>query len=246
MGSCFLSWSKLLSGNQDGIVRCFDLRQPTQTRTGATFRSIRYNNADGVHHVQWSPRVGFSFACSTEQGSVLKWDMRTSDRPVLRITAHEKVCTAMAWHPDGIHLVSAGLDSKCHVWDMSKQDNRQKPKWTLSTPAPAGTLAWRPGQRSATAQGKRASQLAMSYDESSQKRYGINVVHIWDLARPTMPYKEIQRFDTSRAPCSGATNTSCGRPARTASLASATSRLRPRSSTARPSRQWPSPRWARC
>lgn len=191
------SW--LLSGSQDGIVRCFDVRQPTQTRTGATFRSIQAFkcHADGVHHVQWNPRDGFLFACGTEQGSVLKWDMRKPSAPILRIKAHEKTCTAMAWHPDGVHLVSAGLDSKCNIWDMAKQDKRQKPKWTLSTPAPAGTLAWRPGQWSATAQGKRASQLAMSYDESSQKRYGINVVHIWDLARPTMPYKEIQRFDTS-------------------------------------------------
>lgn len=191
------SW--LLSGSQDGIVRCFDVRQPTQTRTGATFRSIQAFkcNADGVHHVQWSPRDGFLFACATEQGFVLKWDMRKPSAPILRIKAHEKACMSMAWHPDGIHLASGGLDSKCNIWDMSKQDKRQKPKWTLSTPAPAGALAWRPGQWSATAQGKRASQLAISYDETSQKRYGINVVHIWDLARPTMPYKEIQRFDTS-------------------------------------------------
>ncbi|KAK4239285.1 hypothetical protein C8A03DRAFT_32623 [Achaetomium macrosporum] len=191
------SW--LLSGSQDGIVRCFDVRQPTQTRTGATFRSIQAFkcNADGVHHVQWNPRDGFLFACATEQGSVLKWDMRKPSAPLLRITAHKKTCTSMAWHPDGIHLVSAGLDSKCNIWDMSKQDKRQKPKWTLSTPAPAGTLAWRPGQWSATAQGKRSSQLAMSYDESGQKRYGISVVHVWDLARPTMPYKEIHRFDSS-------------------------------------------------
>jgi WD40 repeat protein len=191
------SW--LLSGSQDGIVRCFDVRQPTLTRTGATFRSIQAFkcNADGVQHVQWNPKDGFLFACGTEQGFVLKWDMRKPSAPILRIKAHEKTCTAMAWHPDGVHLVSAGVDSKCNIWDMSKQDKRQKPKWTLSTPAPAGTLAWRPGQWSATAQGKRASQLAISYDETSQKRYGINVVHIWDLARPTLPYKEVQRFDTS-------------------------------------------------
>jgi hypothetical protein len=123
--------------------------------------------------------------------------MRKPSAPILRIKAHEKTCTAMAWHPDGIHLASAGMDSRCYIWDMAKQDKRQKPKWTLSTPAPAGVLAWRPGQWSATAQGKRAAQLAMSYDESSQKRYGITVAHVWDLARPTMPYKEIARFDSS-------------------------------------------------
>ncbi|SPQ17657.1 787e5f86-6b8f-4401-a052-dd6355bc31e3 [Thermothielavioides terrestris] len=191
------SW--LLSGSQDGIVRCFDVRQPTQARAGATFRSIQAFrcHADGVRHVQWNPRDGFLFACATEQGSVMKWDMRKPNAAVLRIKAHDRTCTAMAWHPDGIHLASAGVDSKCYVWDMSRQDKRQKPKWTLSTPAPAGTLAWRPGQWSATARGKRASQLAVSYDESSQKRYGISAVHVWDFARPTMPYKEVCWFESS-------------------------------------------------
>jgi len=191
----------LLSGSQDGIVRCFDVRQRTETKTGATFRSKQAFkcHADGVRHVQWNPRDGFLFACATEQGNVIKWDMRKPNAPILRISAHEKACSAMAWHPDGVHLASAGLESRCYIWDMSKQDKRQKPKWTIATPSPAGTLAWRPGQWSATAQGKRTSQLAMSYDESGQKRSGINVVHVWDLARPTMPYKEIQRFDAS--PC---------------------------------------------
>ncbi|KAK5656943.1 hypothetical protein OQA88_3465 [Cercophora sp. LCS_1] len=190
----------LLSGSQDGIVRCFDIRTPVHTRTGATFRAVQAFkcNADGVREVQWSPKDGFYFACCTEQGVVLKWDIRRPSAPVQRINAHDKTCSAIAWHPDGDHLVSAGWDSKCHVWDVSKTaDKRQKPKWTISTPAPVAALAWRPGQWSATAQGKRASQIAVSYDESSQKRFGINAVHIWDLARPTMPYREIQRFDSS-------------------------------------------------
>ncbi|KAK0630355.1 hypothetical protein B0T17DRAFT_487466 [Bombardia bombarda] len=190
----------LLSGSQDGIVRSFDIRSPIQTRTGITFRALHAFkcNADGVRHVQWSPKDGMVFACGTEQGAVLKWDMRKATAPLLRINAHERACSSIAWHPDGEHLVSAGWDSKCQVWDMSKTaDKRQKPKWSISTPAPVAALAWRPGQWSATAQAKRASQIAVSYDESNQKRLGINSVHIWDLARPTMPYKEIQRFDSS-------------------------------------------------
>lgn len=189
------SW--LLSGSQDGLLRCFDVRTPVNTRTWPTYRALQSfkSHADGVRHVQWSPKDGFLFACGTEQGMVLKWDMRKPSSPILRINAHEKACTSIAWHQDGTHLVSAGLDSKCNIWDMSKTDKRQKPKYVISTPAPVGSLAWRPGQWSATAQGKRASQLAVSYDESGMKRFGMNSVHIWDLARPTMPYKEIQRFD---------------------------------------------------
>ncbi|KAK0731994.1 hypothetical protein B0H67DRAFT_566398 [Lasiosphaeris hirsuta] len=190
----------LLSGSQDGYVRCFDLRMPTQARTGLTFRAVQSFkcNADGVRQVKWSPKEGFVFACGTEQGVVLKWDIRKAPAPVLRINAHDKTCSAIAWHPDGDHLISAGWDSRCHIWDMSKTaDKRQKPKWSISTPAPVATVAWRPGQWSATAQGKRASQIAVSYDESSYKRHGISSVHIWDLARPTMPYRELQRSDSS-------------------------------------------------
>ena len=195
--------SILLSGSQDGIVRSFDIRQPQQSRNGSlTFRQLHFfkGNADGVRHVQWSPKDGFIFACGTEAGSILKWDIRRQSGPILRINGHENACSSIAWHPDGNHLMSAGWDAKCHVWDFTRYaDKRQKAKWTIATPAPVSAIAWRPGLWSATAQGKRVAQVAVSYDDSSQKRHGINAVHIWDLARPTMPYKEIERFDTPPA-----------------------------------------------
>ncbi|KAK3187473.1 SEA (Seh1-associated) complex subunit [Lecanicillium sp. MT-2017a] len=193
------SW--LLSGSQDGVARVFDVSSPQPTRSGVlTFRQ-RFSplkSNDSIRQVAWSPRVGHEMACCTEAGVVLKWDVRQPQRPLLRINAHEKACSNIAWHPDGIHLISAGRDSKVHVWDLGNTaDKRQKPKWTISTPAPVTAMAWRPGLWSATAQTRRVAQIAVSYDETSNKRYGASVVHIWDLARPTMPYKEIERFDTS-------------------------------------------------
>lgn len=190
----------LLSGSQDGLARLFDTRSPIATRTGLIFqpKTAPFRcNADSVRQVRWAPNDGFDFACSTDQGVVLKWDWRKNTVPLLKIKAHDKICSSIAWHPDGKHLVSAGWDGKCHVWDMSKDaDKRQKAKWSISTPAPAAVVAWRPGQWSSAAQGQRAAQVAVSYEESSQKRHGISAVHIWDIARPTMPYKEIQRFDS--------------------------------------------------
>ncbi|GKT42879.1 putative WD repeat-containing protein [Colletotrichum spaethianum] len=190
----------LLSGSQDGMVRYFDIRAPVQSRSGGLTYSPRgaYKcNADGVRQVKWSPKDGFYFACGTESGVVLKWDVRKIAQPLLKIPAHDKACTSISWHPDGNHLISGGWDSKCAVWDMSKNaDKRQKPRWLVYTPAPVAAVAWRPGLWSASAQGKRAAQVAVSYDDS-HKRYGINSVHIWDLARPSMPYKEIDRFDSS-------------------------------------------------
>ncbi|EFQ33614.1 WD domain-containing protein [Colletotrichum graminicola] len=191
----------LLSGSQDGMVRYFDIRAPVQSRSGGLTYSPRgaYKcNADGVRQVKWSPKDGFYFACGTESGVILKWDVRKVAQPLLKIPAHDKACASISWHPDGNHLISGGWDSKCAVWDMSKNaDKRQKPRWLIHTPAPVSAVAWRPGLWSASAQGKRAAQVAVSYDDGSHKRFGINSVHIWDLARPTMPYKEIDQFGFS-------------------------------------------------
>ncbi|KAI5459114.1 hypothetical protein BGZ63DRAFT_390311 [Mariannaea sp. PMI_226] len=193
------SW--LLSGSQDGMARVFDTSAPLQSRSaGITFRQrfAPLKCIDSVRQVKWSPKVGHEMACCTEGGVVLKWDVRQPSRPLLRINAHEKACASIAWHPDGTHLISGGWDTKLHVWDLgATADKRQKPKYTVSTPAPIFTIAWRPGLWSATAQSKRVAQVAVAYDDSSSRRYGTSAVHIWDLARPTMPYKEIERFDSS-------------------------------------------------
>ncbi|KAH7156713.1 hypothetical protein EDB81DRAFT_787737 [Dactylonectria macrodidyma] len=195
------SW--LLSGSQDGIARVFDTSAPLQNRSsGVTFRQrfAPLKCIDPVRQVKWSPKVGHEMACCTEGGVVLKWDARQPSRPLLRINAHEKACASISWHPDGNHLISAGWDTKLHVWDLgSTADKRQKPKYTVSAPAPIFSIAWRPGLWSATAQSKRVAQVAVSYDDGSTRRYGTSAVHIWDLARPTMPYKEIERFDSSPA-----------------------------------------------
>lgn len=193
----------LLSGGQDGTVRCFDVKAPTASRTGPTFRTFQAFrcNADGISDVKWSPKDGMMFACATDSGVVLKWDIRKHTAPLFKINAHDtqKGAKSISWHPDGDHLISAGLDSKCYVWDMSANaGKRQKPKWTINTPAPAVSVAWRPGLWSATSQGRRAAQVAVAYDEGGhQKKKGISAVHIWDLARPTMPYKEIDIFESA-------------------------------------------------
>ncbi|KAM0329426.1 hypothetical protein ACHAQA_004733 [Verticillium albo-atrum] len=192
--------SLLLSGSQDGFVRYFDIRAPVQNRAGGMTYQAKAAfkcNADGVRQVRWSPKEGVYLACGTDAGVVLKWDVRKATTPLLRLTAHEKACTSISWHPDGNHLVSGGMDQKCAVWDFSKDaDKRQKPKWTIQTPAPVSVVSWRPGLWSASAQGKRAAQIAVSYDDASLKRFGVRSAHIWDLARPTMAFKELNWFNS--------------------------------------------------
>ncbi|KAI2640944.1 hypothetical protein GGS21DRAFT_349934 [Xylaria nigripes] len=193
----------MLSGGQDGIVRCFDVKAPVALRTGLAYRTLQAFrcNADPIRDVKWAPKDGMIFACATESGAIMKWDIRKPSAPLLKINAHDpqKGVSSLSWHPDGDHLMSSGLDGKCYVWDLSPEaEKRQKPKWTINAPAPVTNVSWRPGLWSATAQGRRAAQVAVAYDEGGNlKKKGIRSVHIWDLARPTMPYKEIELFESS-------------------------------------------------
>ena len=190
----------LLTGGQDGTARVFDSAATVSARHGISFRQrfAPLRCIDPIRQVRWSPTQGHEMACCTDSGVVMKWDVRQPSRPVLRINAHEKACSSIAWHTDGTHLISAGWDTRIHTWDLgSTADKRQKPKWTISAPAPVTAVAWRPGLWSASAQARRVAQIAVTYDETSNRRYGTPAVHIWDLARPSMPYKEIERFDTA-------------------------------------------------
>ncbi|EPE24588.1 WD40 repeat-like protein [Glarea lozoyensis ATCC 20868] len=192
----------LLSASQDGTVRVYDLRTPRGTRggNGASFFRTWHMfkcNAESVRDVKWSPTDGFEFACCTEAGQVQKWDIRKPGAPVLKIAAHQK-CSSIDWHPDGKHLVSGGNDQFCHVWDLSKSaDRNQKPRYSFATPAPVSTVSWRPATWSATAQGLRAAQITVSYDDTTISKTQNSRVHIWDLARPSMPFKEIEQWDTA-------------------------------------------------
>jgi WD40 repeat protein len=190
----------LLSASQDMTIKYFDIRAPVQSRQGPTIKSSQTykSNADAVRDVKWSPTDGFEFACCTDAGTVLKWDIRRPTAPVLKITAHPTSCSSISWHPDGIHLVSGGIDLLCKVWDVSgKAERNQKPSYTITTPAAVSRVSWRPACWSATAQGKRAAQVAVSYDDSNTSRNQNASVHIWDLARPALPFKEIEQWDSA-------------------------------------------------
>ncbi|KAG4034814.1 hypothetical protein MFRU_002g01650 [Monilinia fructicola] len=176
----------LLSASQDGSVKCFDLRETR--RSVATYKC----NADAVRDVKWSPTDGMEFACSTDAGILQKWDFRKAHAPIMKITAHHSAVFSISWHPDGDHIVSGGKDQQCHVWDMSKSERGQRPRYSFTTPAPISNVCWRPACWTATGQGKRVAQVAVSYDDTGANRAQFSTVHLWDIARSAMPFKEIE------------------------------------------------------
>lgn len=176
----------LLSASQDGTVKSFDIRDPR--RSVATYKC----NADAVRDVKWSPTDGMEFACSTDAGIIQKWDHRKPNAPVVKLTAHNSAIFSISWHPDGTHVVSGGKDQQCHVWDLTKPGRDQKARYSFTTPAPISNVCWRPACWTVTGQGKRAAQVAVSYDDTSANRAQFSTVHLWDIARSAMPFKEIE------------------------------------------------------
>ena len=186
------SATKLLSGSQDGTDRLWDLRLLDRERGAVTMPSqhVFYGRSEAVRDVRWSTSDGFEFAMGTDSGSIQLWDFRFPNTPKLRINAHEKPCTALDWHPDGKHLASGGLDKDVKIWDFSSADRRQKPLFVLRTPQSIMRLRWRPACWSSEVQEAgdwQCTQLVTCYNQDDPR------IHIWDLQRPHIPFREIDR-----------------------------------------------------
>lgn len=184
----------LLSGSQDATVRLWDLRDTRSEVMMCRSRQKYMGQSDGIRDVRWSPKDGVEFAFGTDSGVVQGWDYRITKSPKVRINAHEKACTAIDWHPDGTHLLSASQDKTVSVWDFHTAIKRPKPQWTLRAPYPVVNARWRPpcwAEDTRTQGAWQCTQIATSYERLYP------TVHIWDFRRVHMPFREILSMDTA-------------------------------------------------
>ena len=186
----------LLSGSQDATIRLWDLRDIAGDRSVMTCRSrFKYpGNNEGVRDLRWSPTNGVEFAAATDNGVIQRWDFRRDNAPMLKINAHEKTCHSIDWHPDGKHLVSGGADKNVKIWDFSSVDRRMKSCWQLRAPSVVLNVRWRSACWASEGQNAgswQCTQLATSYDHQDSR------IHIWDLRRPFMPFREVDRYETA-------------------------------------------------
>lgn len=184
----------LLSGSQDGTVKLWDLRD-VQKGPSSTLQSKRKysGQSDGVRDVKWSPTEGVDFAFGTDSGWVQRWDMRNFKTAKVKIPAHGMTCTAIDWHPDGKHLVSASAEKTVRVWDFSSGNRRQK-SWEIKTPYPVLNARWRPSCESSMPHDRGArqcTQLVTAYDRDHP------FIHIWDFRRPALPFREMVCYNTA-------------------------------------------------
>ncbi|KAJ6079406.1 hypothetical protein N7467_009159 [Penicillium canescens] len=190
----FPSW--LLSGSQDGTIRMWDLRAASANRSSSTCGSkhVYQGNSDTIRDVRWSPSDGVVFATASDSGAIQMWDYRKGNAPLMRIAAHDRPCFAVDWHPDGKHIVSGGTDRQVKVWDFSSSaERRQKPAFQFRTPQAVTNVRWRPpswvGESPASGEWQ-SSQIVTSYDKEDPR------LHLWDLRRPHVPFREFDRYDS--------------------------------------------------
>lgn len=153
----------LLSGSQDGTIKCFDIRTEKAVNT-------YYSNSESVRDVKFSPIVPNLFASVSENGTVQLWDLKRTDRCQQQFTAHHEPIYACDWHPTQQWLATGSRDKQIKVWNMEQRSTLEH---TIHTIAVVGRVKWRPDRM------YHIASCALVVDYS---------IYIWDIRRPYIPY----------------------------------------------------------
>lgn len=123
----------LISGSQDGTMKCFDLRikeavktffRYARTHCCAKTNKIKWinlnandfcSNTESVRDVQFCPHQPHTFAAVSETGQVQQWDVRRPDKYFQHFTAHSGPIFACDWHPETSWLATASRDKTIKV-----------------------------------------------------------------------------------------------------------------------------------
>lgn len=99
----------LISGSQDGTIKCFDLR------SDKTAINTYFSNSESVRDVKFSPHAPNTFAAVSENGTVQLWDIRKNDRCTSQFTAHSGPIYTCDWHPQQHWLATGSRDKQIKV-----------------------------------------------------------------------------------------------------------------------------------
>uniref|UniRef100_A0A1I8MUE5 GATOR2 complex protein WDR24 n=1 Tax=Musca domestica TaxID=7370 RepID=A0A1I8MUE5_MUSDO len=153
----------LISGSQDGTIKCFDTRCDKAVNTF-------YSNSESVRDVKFSPHSPHTFSAVSENGTVQLWDLRRADKCILQFTAHSDPIYTCDWHPTNNWLATGSRDKQIKIWNM---DGKASLDHTIHTIAVVGRVKWRPEKT------YHIASCALVVDYS---------IHIWDIRRPFIPF----------------------------------------------------------
>ncbi|XP_013119356.2 GATOR complex protein WDR24 [Stomoxys calcitrans] len=153
----------LISGSQDGTIKCFDTRCDKAINTF-------YSNSESVRDVKFNPHSSNIFSAVSENGTVQLWDLRRADKCILQYTAHSGPIYTCDWHPSNNWLATGSRDKQIKVWNM---DGKASLDHTIHTIAVVGRVKWRPEKT------YHIASCALVVDYS---------IHIWDIRRPFIPF----------------------------------------------------------
>ncbi|XP_068157642.1 GATOR2 complex protein WDR24 [Drosophila tropicalis] len=153
----------LISGSQDGTIKCFDIRSDKSVNT-------YFSNSESVRDVKFSPHTQNIFSAVSENGTVQLWDMRKWDKCMVQFTAHSGPIYTCDWHPTRNWLATGSRDKQIKVWNM---DGRPGLEYTIHTIAVVGRVKWRPERT------YHIASCALVVDYS---------IHVWDIRRPFIPF----------------------------------------------------------
>lgn len=153
----------LLSGSQDGTIKCFDMRTE---KAVTTYQS----NSESVRDVKFSPLVPNLFASVSENGTVQLWDLKRTDRCQSQFTAHSGPIYTCDWHPTQNWLATGSRDKQIKVWNV---ELRSTLEYVIHTIAVVGRIKWRPERM------YHIASCALVVDYS---------IYVWDVRRPYIPY----------------------------------------------------------
>ncbi|XP_058130131.1 GATOR complex protein WDR24 [Anopheles ziemanni] len=163
----------LISGSQDGTIKCFDLRMDK------TAINTYFSNSESVRDVKFSPHAPNTFAAVSENGTVQLWDIRRTDRCTAQFTAHSGPIYTCDWHPNQSWLATGSRDKQIKVWNTNPKNSSLETtknvslEYTVHTIAVVGRVRWRPDKM------YHIASCALVVDNS---------IYIWDLRRPYIPY----------------------------------------------------------
>ncbi|KAL3102002.1 hypothetical protein niasHS_003411 [Heterodera schachtii] len=185
---CFNEFNEhlLLSGSKDSTVWLYDLRSPEPSTCFAS------NCDDSIRDIQFcmESKLQDTFVTAGDSGTIRFWDARRPDKAMKEFIAHSSQVYSVALNPQPQSknlIATAGRDKYIRIWDWSKSTPHFI--YTVETMAIVTRVSWCPNN---------SWHVACCFASPSGFAYSDNIVYVWDIRRPFIPYAS---FDTHTKTC---------------------------------------------